>query len=170
MVEHSVRAFLSVDPGFTCCLVRRPCDNLLLRVRCSDCGKRVAVFCQLKSSQCLASLFAVGFLFGGFGFVGKGAGFENLGEVFVSFAFGVVGHCLRCSWCCLVETAIHYHLANHFNFPISQWGQKIHCVVCSVSRVTCHWKRLFRRESTPRTNNYTVRWRQNPIYRKSRNE
>ena len=42
----------------------------------------------------------------------------------MSFAFGVAGHCLRC----LVGTAIHYYLANHFNFPILHCQQKIHCV------------------------------------------
>jgi hypothetical protein len=66
--------------------------------------------------------------------VGQGTGFEKLGQVFVSFAFGVAGHCLRCSWCCLGGTAIHYHLANHFNFPIIHCQQKIQCVTGQSGR------------------------------------
>jgi hypothetical protein len=100
VVECSVGSCLSVDPRFACRLVGGSGGNLLLRVRCSDCRKRVAVSRQLESLECGAPLFAVGFLFRGFG-LGKGAGFENLGQVFVSFAFGVAGHWLRCSWCCL---------------------------------------------------------------------
>ena len=129
VVECSVGSCLSVDPCFTCRLVGRSCGNLLLRVRGSDCGKRVAVFRQLESLECGAPLFAVGFLFRGF-LIGQGAGFEHLGEVFVSFAFGVAGHCLRCSWCCLVGTAIHYYLAIYFNFPIIYCQQKIQCGYC----------------------------------------
>ena len=133
MVECSVGSCLSVDPRFACRLVGGSGGNLLLRVRCSDCRKRVAVSRQLESSQCSAPLFAVGFLFGSF-LVGQGTGFEKLGQVFVSFAFGVAGHCLRCSWCCLGGTAIHYHLANHFNFPIIHCQQKIQCVTGQSGR------------------------------------
>ena len=152
MVECSVCSCLSAYPSFTCRLVRRPCDNLLLRVRCSDCCKRVAVFRQLESSHRLASLFAGGFLFGSFfGFVGKGTGFENLGQVFVSFAFGVCRHCLRCSWCCLVGTAIHYHLANHFNFPIIHCRCKnIGCHCVTVSQGIILKRILLREEYAPR--------------------
>ena len=166
MVECSVGSCLSVDPSFTRRLVGRSCGNLLLRVRGSDCGKRVTVFRQLEGSQCSASLFAVGFLFRGF-LVGQGTGFENLGEVFVSFAFGVAGHCLRCSWCCLVGTAIHYYLVIHFNFPILHCQQKIHYGYCATVSQAIIWKRIL---FGVRPDNLFPRWRENPIYRKSRNE
>jgi hypothetical protein len=82
----------------------------------------------------------------------------------VSFAFGVVGHRLRCSWCCRGNC---YTLSSCEPFQFSDFAVEpkkytVSCVVCRVSCVTCHWKRIFRRESTPRINNYTVRWRQKP--------
>ena len=157
MVECSVGSCLSVDPRFTCRLVGRSGGNLLLRVRGSDCGKRVAVFRQLESLECGAPLFAVGFLFRGF-LIGQGAGFEHLGQVFVSFAFGVAGHCLRCSWCCLVGTAIHYYLAILFNFPIIHCQQKIHCVTVSQGII---WKRIL---YGVRTDNLFTRMAPKPLY------
>ena len=158
MVECSVGSCLSVDPRFACRLVGGSGGNLLLRVRCSDCRKRVAVSRQLESLECGAPLFAVGFLFGGFG-LGKGAGFEKLGQVFVSFAFGVAGHWLRCSWCCLGGNCYTLPSCEPFQFSdytLSAKNIGCHCVTVSHGII---WKRIC---LSVRTDNLFTRMARNP--------
>jgi len=137
----------------------------LLRVRCSDCRKRVAVFRQLESLECGAPLFAVGFLVGGF-FRGEGAGFEKLGQVFVSFAFGVAGHWLRCSWCCLGGNCYTLPPCEPFQFSdytLSAKKYRVSPRILEEDISACGRVR-------PRIIYFTVRWRETAIYRKSRNE